>query len=278
LQFVALLLFFAAIAKGYSGFHNHTFTWLLWTQIAIELVLAIWFASAIWIPAARRAALIAFSAFAAVSLFKILRQAPSCSCFGDIPVPPSAMFLLDLAMFAVLVMVKPHASHAVWRLRARLLAALGIIVAGLVTARLTGRTKQSAPAIVTKVADTDAGSLQPPAALIIQKTPVTDYVATTASATQWIAQLGNAPQNRTVTVLFPLTSPNHRLLHIRGVSTSCGCANIPDLPRSIPASGSADVVVKFRTPDHAVRFESDVMLTTDDPQLPPLRLTIVGGD
>jgi len=54
-------------------------------------------------------------------------------------------------------------------------------------------------------------------------------------------------------------------------------AGVSNPPQSIPADGTADVEVRFHVPDHSTIFESDVLLTTDDPSLPTLKMIIKGS-
>ena len=287
LRLLAMLLLFAAIAKGYAGWQDHTLTAIRWAQIGVEVGLGIWVGSGIKVGAAWQTSVVTFSLFAGVTLYEVFRQAPSCGCFGHASLPPTTMFLLDLGIVAALTIARPYRNGGTGRPKTRLVIAMGVICTGLLAvewARLTLRAVASPSASSTNIIKSTAiGSgaglppLRSPLSSSSLQAPRADYVAIAISATTWAADLGIAPQGKAVTVLFRIGSPNHRLLQVRGLSTSCGCTSVPDPPQIIPAEGTVDMVLKYEVPDRAVSFESNVLITTDSPYLPPLKLAVKGA-
>jgi Protein of unknown function (DUF1573) len=282
LRLLALLLMFAASAKGYAGWRDHSFSFFLATQITGELGLSAWMISAVRVNAARRAALLAFSAFTAASLYKFLRQAPACGCFGHASLSANAMFLIDLAIVCLLLIVRRYSDGKIVSFGIRVTAAAIIFTAGLAVVGFVGffRSSHTSSAVPPPVLNTQTNFSTKSTEPLVESESLplhADYIATATSTAQWMADIGDLAPGKSVTVLFRLSSPTAHVLEIRGISTSCGCTNVPDPPKVIPAIGTADVVVKFHAPDQTANFESEVLLTTSDPSLPPLQLTIRGG-
>jgi hypothetical protein len=281
LRLVALLLALAAITKAYAALQRGG-SGILWLQVIGELGLGAWLMSGLYIRSASRIALIAFIAFASASLFKILGQSPDCGCFGNASISPSAMFLVDLTIVALLACTRPFSVPVVPTIRASVLYLTGIILIGVtiltfVRHRMQSGTPHAIPILPNPAKGADPSPDSSQAKPKIEPGLHPDFTAAEASATQWIADLGTLPKGKTVSVLFHIASPNHQPLQIRGVTTSCGCTSMPNPPRTIPASGAVDVEVIFHVPDHVVTFDSKVLLTTSDLQMPPLILLINGA-
>ncbi|MHB1423824.1 MAG: MauE/DoxX family redox-associated membrane protein [Gemmataceae bacterium] len=83
---------------------NTLFTsrWFLIGLVECELALGLWLLIGAYPKPARRAALAAFAGFSLVALYQALTGAPSCGCFGNVPIKPWYTLLLDLAIVAVL--------------------------------------------------------------------------------------------------------------------------------------------------------------------------------
>src|SRR5271156_1122068 len=116
LRLLAMLLLFAAIAKAYGGWQDHTLSAMRRGQIIVELGLGIWLGSGFQIGFAWRTALVTFSIFAGVSLVEVFLQAPSCGCFGHASLSPTTMFLLDLTIVAALTFACPYEKGIMGRL------------------------------------------------------------------------------------------------------------------------------------------------------------------
>jgi hypothetical protein len=193
------------------------------------------------------------------------------------------MFLIDLGIVASLITVRPGGEGAAGSLKKRLAVAIGVVTVGVAAAGFARQRSHFAslpnPTASANVAQSSKISpiVSPVYATNHAQPRRADYFATTVSKTQCVADIGTEPAGRTVTVLFQIASPNHQKLQIRGVSTSCGCTDVPNPPKAIPEAGTADVVVTFHVPDHAVDFKSEILMTTDNPSLPPFSLLIRGS-
>jgi hypothetical protein len=256
------------LAKAYGAWYDDGSVFV-WTEVLAELGLSCWLGSAVYVRIAWRVALAIFAAFTCITLYKVHTQSPSCGCFGPASVPPALMFSVDLAIVALLVAVQPHSVGQARRLGGRGVHAAGVLLAGILALGIAQHGAQS----VTSPRNGNSMT----ADLTMRNRP-TDFVAKAVSPTRWVADLGTVSRGKALNVLFHISSPSNRQLQIRGVNTGCGCTSIPILPKAIAAMGATDVYVVFKTPDHAANFDSKVLLTTDNPQLPPLTLSIKGND
>lgn len=112
-----------------------TSRWFLIGLVEFELFLGLWLLAGLYPRGTWRAALLCFSAFASVSLYKTLSGEVSCGCFGKVPVNPWYALLLDLTAIAALVCWRPAPgpspvppSVASSRRRGARLAAVGLLV------------------------------------------------------------------------------------------------------------------------------------------------------
>jgi hypothetical protein len=105
---VALLLFSAAALKGYELFAVPLSETSLWDSrgfriagVEAEFALGVWLLSGLWPRQARWAALAAFAAFFAASLWKAFAGDTSCGCFGRLSVSPRWTAALDAVTLLV---------------------------------------------------------------------------------------------------------------------------------------------------------------------------------
>jgi hypothetical protein len=250
---LALLLLFAAAAKSYAAWQITTWRPLTIAEIAIEALLAMWLFTTIARHLAICIALMLFAGFASISLVETHRGVSSCGCFGPIQVPPRAIFLLDSAIVSLLILQLPGIRMA--------FRAVGSVVAPLIgVGTLLLVAHQPIP--------------PPPIAVPSAVAAPPNAIAQPVSSWEWVADLGTIPPGKTWKVLFRLTSPNGHRLQIRGVNVSCGCTSIPHPPDAIPATGTIDVQVILKPLGNSGSLDDRAVLTTDDPQLPPLTLRI----
>jgi hypothetical protein len=259
-RLVAAVLFVAAAAKTYQAWRGNYSPHWLWLQSSAEMILALWLASGIRSNWASRTALMAFTAFAIVTLGQITAGARSCGCFGLIKTPPIYTFLLDLLVVGLLIQ---HASAGIIRLSPiRMGASILVVLLGLLalsTARHKSAVSVEAP-------------LRTPTTAIPPLVP--DAVAVAVSSTEWLADLGTVSQGKTLRVLFELIDPADHDLLIRGVNVSCGCTSVPHPPAFIARMGQTPTELIVHLPDHTGIFDTSAMLTTNSPSLPPLALRI----
>lgn len=84
--------------------------WLLMVAVEFELFLAVLLLSNVWARPIWTLALVCFSVFACISLYKALSGDASCGCFGRVPVNPWYTTALDLLVIAAFMQWRPAAS------------------------------------------------------------------------------------------------------------------------------------------------------------------------
>lgn len=81
--------------------------WLLYEQLVLESVLAIWLLSGRFARQARIASLACFALFICISLRSALSGEQVCGCFGYLAVSPWLTSLMDFAVLLALLLVRP---------------------------------------------------------------------------------------------------------------------------------------------------------------------------
>ena len=111
---LGLILLTAAALKGHqlatgpvAETSLFTSRWFLIGVVELELFFGLWLLSGLYPRRTWQAALVCFSAFACVSLYKALSGEATCGCFGRVPVNPWYTLVLDLAAAAALVLCRP---------------------------------------------------------------------------------------------------------------------------------------------------------------------------
>jgi len=118
LKALGLLLLTAAVLKGHELLTVPVANRGLWTwrpflifQVEFELALGLWLLSGVFKRLAWLAALLCFSLFCCVTLYKALSGATSCGCFGTVHVNPWLTLLtIDLPAVVVLTLFHPPSS------------------------------------------------------------------------------------------------------------------------------------------------------------------------
>jgi hypothetical protein len=271
---IAALLLFAAGAKGYQAMHMRTSALLL-PESAFEAALALWLASGFQRIWARRLSMGAFAIFAIVSLVKIHHGAVSCGCFGAIRVSPIAMFRVDTALVAVLILSgmkvqrekisasRPSSGRSFFDtaiFRASLAAI--VVIAAAISLRITRLVP--VPHIATIAATEPTG-------------PKPDAAGVKIGKTEWLADTGDIAGGQIIRAIFTVENPSNRPLAIADVVPGCHCTSVPDPPEVIPASGSVTLEVDVDVSEEPGEFEQTVELNTQDRQFPMLLLRIAGN-
>ena len=112
---VALLLLTAAALKGYDlasgpvvGSGLLESRWLLIGVVEMEILFGLWLLANIWPKLTWTVALVCFSLFTCVSLYKALSGYATCGCFGRVPVNPWYTTTLDLGIVLALLRWRPR--------------------------------------------------------------------------------------------------------------------------------------------------------------------------
>jgi hypothetical protein len=212
-----------------------------WAQLASaewEVVLGLWLLSGAYPRLSWLAALITFAAFAAVSCYLAWVGVASCGCFGAVQTNPWWAFSIDLAVLALLLMVRPPKER--YSEGKYLLGSIPLIAAGLL-ALLT--------AIGVLVYDSPLVAL---ARLRGDSLLASDLNIEGCRAGEKI---------ETVVVVRNLTNRPIRLI---GGTSDCTCAAAVDLPTSIDPEGTAAISVRVLVPESSTgRFTRTVILHTD---------------
>jgi hypothetical protein len=118
LKLLGILLLIAAVLKGWQLITEPVANNRIWTYrpfliltVEFELALGIWLLSGLFKKAAWLAALLCFSVFSAITLYKGITGAESCGCFGSVHVNPwITLFAIDLPAVIALAVFRPALS------------------------------------------------------------------------------------------------------------------------------------------------------------------------
>ena len=112
---LAIILTLAGVLKGYQLATTPTLDhgllssrWFFLAVIEFELFASCWLLSNLAPTVTRRVAIVGFSVFASVSLYKALTGAESCGCFGRISVNPWLTLGFDLLAVTALILARPQ--------------------------------------------------------------------------------------------------------------------------------------------------------------------------
>ncbi|MFO0799087.1 MAG: DUF1573 domain-containing protein [Gemmataceae bacterium] len=223
-----------------------------WVQAAAggwELVLGAWLLGGAAPRAAWAAAVVTFLAFAGVSASLGLAGIADCGCLGAVPASPWLAFGVDVAALALLAVGRPRATGATPR------PAWGGMLTG------------SAAALVLVGA---AGSWvygSPTAALARLR-------GDTLIAEPPYLDLGTVPAGERQEAPLTVTNWSAGPLRLIGGTSDCTCTTLSDLPVTIPPGGRAVVTIRLVPPQGAGHLLRAVMLRTDSPDQPELRVRI----
>jgi hypothetical protein len=135
IKLLGLLLMTAAILKGWQLLTEPIANKDIWTNrafliftVEFELALGIWLLSGIFRKLAWSAALVCFSLFSAITLYKGLSGAASCGCFGPVQVNPwITLFVVDIPACLALAVFRPKGEKLFdWPTMPRFAALAGI--------------------------------------------------------------------------------------------------------------------------------------------------------
>jgi len=118
MKLLAMVLLAAVVLKGRQLLTEPVVSSSIWSsrpflifQVEFELALGLWFLSGLFKKAAWLAAVLCFSVFSVVTLYKGLTGAASCGCFGQVHVNPwLTLFAIDLPAVIALTMFRTGVS------------------------------------------------------------------------------------------------------------------------------------------------------------------------
>jgi hypothetical protein len=153
---LGILLLAAAVLKGWQLVTEPVADNDIWSYrpfliltVEFELALAIWLLSGLFKRCAWLAALVCFSAFSAITLYKALSGAASCGCFGSVHVNPwITLFAIDLPAVIALAVFRPRGLQLIdWPSMSRL--AVSAVVGVAILAVSTPILALNEPNVVT---------------------------------------------------------------------------------------------------------------------------------
>lgn len=87
---------------------------------------------------------------------------------------------------------------------------------------------------------------------------------------------GEIQQGQVATVQLPVRNTGEKDLHIKSVSTSCGCTSAKVEPMTIPPNGEATLTINYNSglhPDKGPIFRI-IYIASDDPRMPEATVEI----
>lgn len=185
-----------------------------WELLAIaefEFFLGGWLITGVYPRLARRCALMTFLCFLAVSFLTAFNGERSCSCFGELKVSPWIAAFIDSAALIALLLCRPPVDASTNRpsWRRALLIVFALVLPAL------------------PVAFAVSGDAHSP--LLVPSTDVVDLGVLHAG--EW----RNAS--------FYLTNQGDLPVDIETIQSSCPCLSLECVPRVVPPSGTAEMIV-----------------------------------
>jgi hypothetical protein len=217
--FLGLLLLATGALKTHAAFADkpvetylHISGWSLLAIAEFEFVLGGWLITGVFPRLARRCALMTFFCFLAVSLLTALNGERSCSCFGELKVSPWIAASIDSAALMALFQWRPRedtSTNTFSRSRRALLIVFAPVLLVLPVAFALSEDAHS-PLLIPSQDVVDLGVLH---------------------AGEW----RNAS--------LYLTNQRDLPVDIETIQSSCPCLFLECVPRVVPPSGTAKVIV-----------------------------------
>lgn len=224
-----------------------------WVQAAAggwELVLGAWLLGGAASRAAWAAAVVTFLAFAGVSASLGLAGVANCGCLGAVEASPWLAFGIDVAALVFLAFARPRADEA-----AAKRPSFGGVVVG-------------AAAVVVLLGAAGSWVYGSPAAALAR------LRGDTLIADAGYLDFGTVPAGERQEAPLTVSNWSDHPIRLIGGTSDCTCTTMSDLPVSIPPGGRAAVTISLVPPSGAGHLVRTVMLRTDSPDQPQLRVRL----
>jgi hypothetical protein len=86
--------------------------------------------------------------------------------------------------------------------------------------------------------------------------------------------LGAVPPESAHQVVFVIDNPTDRAVTIQRIGSDCPCTSAVAPPSQLSAGTATNITVRVVSPKAAVAFRTQLILETDDPQRPIIRLEV----
>jgi Protein of unknown function (DUF1573) len=262
----ALLLLAAALkAHGLAVAPVSAMGWLSapWSQVALieaEVLLGLCLLTGVAPLGSWTAACVAFTAFAAISLYQALIGRASCGCFGRLALNPWYAFGIDVAALAALAPSPPDL-RPLWREpRTALLRPLGIATGWLAGGML-------AFAGLVGAAAYQYGSFD--AALA-------HFRGNRVAVVPALVDVGDGTVGDTREATVAVTNYTDRPVRVIGGTSDCSCVVTENLPLAIPPGETRSLLVRIQLTGQPGIFTRTANLLTDDGQSSVLRIRLTG--
>jgi len=216
-----------------------------------ELVLGAWLLGGAAPRAAWAAAAVTFLAFAAVSASLGLAGVANCGCLGAVEASPWLAFGIDAAALVLLAVGRPRADEAAPVKR----RAFGGVVVG-------------AAALLVLLGAAGSWVYGSPAAALAR------LRGDTLIADPGYLDFGTVPAGEPREAPLTVGNWSDRPVRLIGGTSDCTCTTLSDLPLTIPPGGRAVVTIRLVPPTDAGHLTRTVMLRTDSPDQPELRVRL----
>lgn len=220
---------------------------------AVELAVGLWLCVGWWRRPSLATAALLFAAFGAVSLAKGVAGEADCGCFGQISMSPWVTFGLDALLTAGLVVAflnapesQPEAVGSLYRWLRVSVAAAVVAGCGLLVA-----VSEYGPISMWFAAGRPAG---------VSAEPV---------------DVGSRAGGR-VEAITRVRNVTRRAVRLVGSQASCSCVKMTEVPADIPAGGEATVRLSVSLDGPPRRISERILLFTDCPESPRLRISVSG--
>ena len=104
--------------------------------------------------------------------------------------------------------------------------------------------------------------------------PPAETAKVVVTGAEGLMDLGEVPLRSVHVVTFAVDNPTNRSLAITSARSDCECIEAVDPPHHLPPNATTDVHVRFRAPSVALSYETEVILVTDRPDRPFIRLKV----
>jgi hypothetical protein len=159
-----------------------------------------------------------------------------------------------------------------------LIAALGALAAEWYAHRYSHPgtpVAQSAPVRNMQAAAAEDGGQRSPGMPIVS-VPAQSQTSMMIRVEEDTYDFGQVWEGETVSHVFEMANVGSRVVQVRGVSTSCGCATVDNWDSEVKPGHVWKVKVKFDTDGRWGKAEKTVSVQTDDPVKPTLTFRLTG--
>jgi hypothetical protein len=224
--------------------------------LEVEFVLALWLLSGIQMARAIAAAAIFFAIVSLVAAKQVFERQASCGCFGALDVNPAYTLMLDLVLFAVLVIAWFRTRHDTAKD-----AAYSEIIRTIAVSTSMLLVVLTLPGLVGAVDYTS-----------VLRTLRGEYL----SICPRVVDLGSIAPGEKLVSLVEVWNHGDTTIRIVGGTASCGCMVHEDLPKHVPPHSQVTLRIQVTHKKGQGQFRHRYVLYTSHPNQPQLHGGVTG--